>query len=147
MFPFAVIRKHEGHIYIPQNVGGNHWVLLRIMCGDSAPVWRVECLDSLHAGRHQLMVQVAAFFTKAITKFDCHTTSTAKTHTWQLIQYNTPEVPRQRDAYSCGVCVCVNAWHLVTGHYPSYTCPLLHGMDRWRRWVFSYIMAECEPYE
>jgi Ulp1 family protease len=141
MFPCAVIRKHRGPIYMPQHVSGNHWVLLRIMCGESAPVWRVECLDSLGKCRLELMQQVRSFLTIVIKKFDPERTSSHRTHfAWQLLQY-IAHVPQQKDASSCGVCVCVNAWHLVSGRYPSYTC--IKGMQRWRLWVFSVIMAEC----
>jgi hypothetical protein len=63
---------------------------------------------------------------------------------WQLAYYpgTTPSfqrgVPRQHDSAACGVCCCVNAWHLVRGLAPMYTCPF--GMVAWRRWCLAVIL-------
>jgi hypothetical protein len=63
---------------------------------------------------------------------------TQRDPTWQLI---VCRVPIQKDYSSCGVCVCVNVWHLTHGYIPSYEC--ISGMKAWRQWVFAFILRGC----
>ena len=143
----SVIWDHEGDVYFTYNQDTIHWLLIRVNCSlEEGAVNRIELMDSWgehpYEGDMDLLEKVRDFFNLSRMLFLSRTEAQLGAPTWQLVAYNTPScVPRQKDGSSCGVCVCVNAWHLVRGRCLAYECDL--GMLGWQTWVFTILLCAC----
>jgi Ulp1 family protease len=91
----------------------HHWIIVLLIPSEK----KIILIDSMRKKRDEVIKNIKLWYTEHMQLFNCDLSESSDHNisNWKLIEEH-PEVPIQNDGSSCGVFVCMTAYHWLIYH-------------------------------